>query len=83
MPDNKPKTNEDNLKRAKAQARAVARMLKTAKETLNRECPKIEDFDGYPYLLAETLKALSFKESEQFELGQMPTKIKYFGKAGA
>ena len=61
---------------------AVARMWKTSIALIKAEpqLAGIEDYKDYPLILAETLRALSYKERERFELEQQARNIKAFGK---
>jgi hypothetical protein len=55
-------------------------MLKQAREILKAQDPELESFNDYPILLAEVLRAISYKETQAYEQMAMEQKIKAFGK---
>jgi hypothetical protein len=59
---------------------AASRIVRQAKEILAKDSPGLEDYNDYAMVLAETIRTLSVKESEAYEVAMLPTKIKAFGK---
>ena len=66
-----------------APAQAVQRMLKESIAIVLKEIPDAGELHDYPILIAETLRALSYKESQKFEMELTAIKIKAYGKVGA
>ena len=66
--------------KAETPYQAASRIVGQAKEILAKNSPGLEDYNDYAVVLAETIKTLSIKESEAFEVAMLPSKIKAFGK---